>query len=190
MQEFNSWPPALCREARSAEPNSGCLARCDCLLYHPGNSAAVHGSRTISTASYQSIPMIFSLLRKGSARWHGYAVAIVGVLICTAARELLEPLLGSQALLLPYVLAVLPSAWIGGVGPGLAATGLSVVTAIGVFGIARLPGGGNWIDTETHVALFAFEATLIVALTSAVRRSRDTAAAHSQAKDALLAAVS
>jgi signal transduction histidine kinase len=134
--------------------------------------------------------MIFSLLRKGSARWHGYAVAIVGVLICTAARELLEPLLGSQALLLPYVLAVLPSAWIGGVGPGLAATGLSVVTAIGVFGIARLPGGGNWIDTETHVALFAFEATLIVALTSAVRRSRDTAAAHSQAKDALLAAVS
>jgi signal transduction histidine kinase len=133
--------------------------------------------------------MISSPLRLGSRPWQGYVIAVIGVLVCTVARALLEPFLGSQAFLLPYVLAVLPSAWIGGVGAGLAATALSVVAAIGVLGAAPATPPG-WMDTDTHIALFAFEATLIVALTVAVRRSRDTAAAHNAAKDGLLAAVS
>jgi signal transduction histidine kinase len=123
-----------------------------------------------------------------SPLWLGYVVAVSGVLICAGARALLEPVLGSQVLLLPYVLAVLPSAWIGGVGPGLTATALSVIAAVGSF--VRPVAATDWIDVDTHIALFAFEATFIVALTVGVRRSRDLAAAHSAAKDALLAAVS
>jgi signal transduction histidine kinase len=126
--------------------------------------------------------------RLGSRWWHGYALAVLGVFVCSVARELLQPLLGQQALLLPYVIAVLPSAWIGGLGAGLAATLLSVAAAVGFF--IRPAPPSDWIDTDTHIALFAVEATLIVALTVAIRRAHDTAAAHSAAKDALLATVS
>jgi signal transduction histidine kinase len=101
---------------------------------------------------------------------------------------MLHPVLGSQALLLPYVLTILPAAWIGGIGAGLTAMVLSVAATVGLFFWPSPPGG--WMDADVHLALFAIEAALIVVLTVAVRRAHATAAGHNAAKDALLAAVS
>ncbi|MDQ3651742.1 MAG: DUF4118 domain-containing protein [Acidobacteriota bacterium] len=54
-----------------------------------------------------------------------YGVAVLAVALAVALRLVLQPLLGEQAPLLLFTLAVIVSAWFGGLGPGLLATALS-----------------------------------------------------------------
>src|SRR5499427_1809741 len=67
-----------------------------------------------------------------------YAVAPVAVAIAFLARLALTPILGDAAPLLLFVPAVLFAGGLGGLGPGLLATGLSVV--LGFFVITMSPG--------------------------------------------------
>lgn len=60
----------------------------------------------------------------------GYLIAVFGVLAVLLARVTLHPLLDEQALLLPFLLAVVAAAWRGGFGPGLFATGLGVTAGV------------------------------------------------------------
>lgn len=61
----------------------------------------------------------------GHFRWLKYGVAVLAVVAATVVRVLLNPLLGDAAPFLPFILAVLLSAWYGGLRPGLLSTGLS-----------------------------------------------------------------
>ena len=58
-----------------------------------------------------------------------YGVAPTAVALALAARALLAPILHDDTIFLYFVPAVLISAGIGGLGPGLLATGLSLVAA-------------------------------------------------------------
>nr|WP_290221575.1 PAS domain S-box protein [Trichocoleus desertorum] len=58
-------------------------------------------------------------------RWLRYGVAVLVVVAATVVRLLLNPLLGNASPFLPFILAVLFSAWYGGLRPGLLSTGLS-----------------------------------------------------------------
>lgn len=58
-------------------------------------------------------------------RWLQYGIAVLAVAAATGVRVLLNPLLSDAAPFLPFILAVLLSAWYGGLGPGLLSTGLS-----------------------------------------------------------------
>jgi two-component system sensor kinase FixL len=58
-----------------------------------------------------------------------YAIAVVGAAAALAARSLLQPLLGDRSLFLLFLPPVLAAAALGGAGPGLAATALSVIAA-------------------------------------------------------------
>jgi PAS domain S-box-containing protein len=60
----------------------------------------------------------------------GYLIAVFGVLAVLFARLTVHSLLDEQALLLPFMLAVVAAAWRGGLGPGLAATGLGLVAGM------------------------------------------------------------
>jgi two-component system sensor kinase FixL len=67
-----------------------------------------------------------------------YALAPVAVTIAFLARLALTPVLGDASPYLLFVPAVLVAAGLGGLGPGLLATGLSVV--LGFFVITMSPG--------------------------------------------------
>ena len=54
-----------------------------------------------------------------------YLAAIVVVFATVGIRAGLAPVLGTQAPLLPFVLAVFVSAYLGGLGPGLLASALT-----------------------------------------------------------------
>ena len=58
-----------------------------------------------------------------------YAAAVAVVLATVGLRVILAPLLGTQAPLLPFVLAVFVSAYLGGRGPGLLASVLTPIAA-------------------------------------------------------------
>ena len=58
-----------------------------------------------------------------------YAAAVAVVLATVGLRVMLAPLLGTQAPLLPFVLAVFVSAYLGGRGPGFLASVLTPIAA-------------------------------------------------------------
>src|SRR5215211_2715000 len=66
-----------------------------------------------------------------------YGIAIASVALAFAARVLLSPALHEEAPYLFFVPAVLLAAGLGGLGPGLFATGLSLL--LGFFVIAAFP---------------------------------------------------
>jgi two-component system sensor kinase FixL len=68
-----------------------------------------------------------------------YLVALAGVAAAVVAHALLQPLLGDRSMLLVFVPSVFAAAALGGAGPGLAATTLSIAAA---FIIERNGSGG------------------------------------------------
>jgi signal transduction histidine kinase/CheY-like chemotaxis protein len=68
-----------------------------------------------------------------SSRPRQYGIAVLAVGLALLLRLLLQPELGTHALLMPFVLAVLVASWRGGDGPGLLATALSAIAAAYLF---------------------------------------------------------
>lgn len=62
---------------------------------------------------------------------HVITFGLVGLLF--AGRLFLHPLLGDEAPLLGFLLAVMVSAWYGEVGPGITATILSAINGVYFF---------------------------------------------------------
>src|ERR1700689_5217899 len=89
--------------------------------------------------------------RGGAMDWaqkrRGYLTAICCSVLLLALRFAARDPLGEQAILLPFVLAVMAAAWVGGLGPGLLATALSALLAV-LFLIPPLLS--LWIDRVAH----------------------------------------
>jgi PAS domain S-box-containing protein len=66
---------------------------------------------------------------RSSSVWKRFAVVAASVWISTLLAFALKPYLEGQAPFLPFTLAVIASAWYGGLIPGLAATALSFLVA-------------------------------------------------------------
>ncbi len=76
----------------------------------------------------------------------------------------------------PLVLgAVMLSAWYGGLGPGLLATGLGGAIATWLAVAARLPAGPDAAGTVLSLGAFALEALLICGLSSVLRSAEERA---------------
>lgn len=105
-------------------------------------------------------------------------VAFASVAATSVLRWLLTPLLEEAAPLLPFVLPVVLSAWVGGLGPGLLATLLSVVVA----GVVFLDPRGALLPLDvaqfTQVVMFAIWGTVISGLNEALRRAHRGAEQH------------
>jgi PAS domain S-box-containing protein len=107
-----------------------------------------------------------------------FAVGSVG-LIGIVRATVLSPIVGDRSPLGLFTLAVIGSAWIGGLGPGLLATCLALIIG-SVFFIA--PEQIN----QTHITLmiiFTFNAVLISIVCESLRRSRQRA---EEARDKLV----
>jgi PAS domain S-box-containing protein len=89
---------------------------------------------------------------KDQPAWLGYGGALIAVLLVAFGRYSLNSVLGTQAPLLPFILAVLAAAYLGGLRPALLATLLSPLLCTTLF--ADWSGWeerGPWL---AHVALF------------------------------------
>jgi PAS domain S-box-containing protein len=94
-----------------------------------------------------------------------YAVAVAATLLVALTRWALDPWLRDQAILLPFTLAVLAAAVVGGLGPGLTAAFLSMlVSALAFFA----PRGSLVVESMSdvlHLTVFA-GVSLIICLLS------------------------
>lgn len=99
-----------------------------------------------------------------------YASAVASVVVCLTLRRLLDPLIHqSETPFLLFFAPVMLSAWYGGLGPGLLATGL----AAGAIDYDFLPPPGSLkivsLGQGARLALFVAEASLIAYLTQRAR---------------------
>jgi signal transduction histidine kinase len=106
--------------------------------------------------------------RFGAATSYGGAILLVGLIAWL--RWLIDPILGEIARFLPFVVAVVVSTYSGGIGPGIMSVLLS--TVVGTFLFVDEPLSRSRADLF-NVGLFTIEASLIAALTGALRRARD-----------------
>jgi PAS domain S-box-containing protein len=103
------------------------------------------------------------------ARASDYLVAVVSVVAVAVLAQGLNPLLSQDAVLLVFILAVSLAGWLGGVGPGLLATALSVLTHLAT----RLPHAIPWHSGSTHaVHIGLFVAIAVVISLLSERRLR------------------
>ena len=122
------------------------------------------------------MPFAFSALAERLRQTDGktgvvwrYGVAAAAVLIATGVRFALNPVLGAEAPLVPFALAVIVAARMGGRGPGLAATALSSLSANWFF-IEPLNSLGVGTQEEFWgLSLFVIEGALIALLVGSLR---------------------
>jgi signal transduction histidine kinase/ActR/RegA family two-component response regulator len=105
-----------------------------------------------------SAPAYIGPLFRDDAVMLRYGAAIALVLIISVLRALLAPLLGTQAPLLPFVLAVFAAAYLGGRGPALLAAVLTPVLATVFF--TSWPQDGPPMQWLAHVVFFVLIAAL------------------------------
>ena len=112
-----------------------------------------------------------------------YGTAILLVLATGALRWALTPLAGSEAPLLPFLLAVLTTACLGGRGPALLATLLAPILVTVLF--TAWPNGTHTLAYVTHVGLFL---VMAAATTLLVHRLQMSSQAQQKSLEAALAA--
>ena len=98
-----------------------------------------------------------------------YLVAVGAVVLTVGVKLALDPLLGKDKPFLLLFAAVMVSAWLGGLGPGLLATALSSVASAYYF---MDPGHSLAIGAKasTQVGVFVLECLLLCVLSSSRRK--------------------
>src|SRR4051812_6137885 len=116
-----------------------------------------------------------------------YAVAAASVLLATLARWLLNPALGDHFPFVTYFVALLFTAWYGGLGPAALAIALGALSAAYFFipprGSLALRGLDNQVGMALYLVVGAFSALLSEALQIARRRAEADAFAAAQSRE-------
>ena len=98
-----------------------------------------------------------------------YGIAFVSVLLAVAARWTLHPLLGQRQPFVTFYIALIVSAWFGGLGPSLMALALGSLSALVLF----MPRPGSpWRHTAADLlgtALYVVVGSVLVAYSHAHR---------------------
>ena len=103
----------------------------------------------------------------------GYAVAALGVTAAVIANLLLETYLQTSPTLFLFLCAIIFAAWFGGVGPGLAATALSVL-AFDYFFLPPIHSLNLMLSDLPRIALFAMAALFVVGLIATQRNTAES----------------
>ena len=103
-----------------------------------------------------------------------YGVAALAVGVALLIKLLLDPLTVQNTPFLLVFSAIIVSAWYGGLGPGLMATGLSVLATDYFFLYPKGALSGFSVE-GIDVAVFMLEGILVSVLTSSLRSARDRA---------------
>lgn len=105
----------------------------------------------------------------------GYSVAVLATLLALLLRFSLAPLLRENAPLLVFVLPVMFSAWYGGLGAGLFATGLCTLVGTYFFIPPYFSVQITDIVNLTRISIFIFEGLFISWLSESLRSARQRA---------------
>jgi PAS domain S-box-containing protein len=114
-----------------------------------------------------------------------YLVAVLAVAAAAGAGLSVDRLLQSAPFVSLFLCAILLAAWVGGLGPGLLATGLSILS-FDYFFVSPLHSFGFGLDGGLRVALFTIAALFVVWVSVAQKR---TAESLRRARDDLRATV-
>lgn len=101
-----------------------------------------------------------------------YGIAVLASLLALTLRFLLLPILGYEAPLLVFIIAVMLSAWYGGLGPGLLATGLSALMGTYFFVLPALSFQVTELANVARIVIFIAEGILMSGLSEALRKSK------------------
>ena len=104
---------------------------------------------------------------------HRYGIAICAVALATIFRLALTPLVGASLPFLPYFFALIPIAWLLGVGPSLVAIALASVVTTAYFIAPLREFGVSFLTDMIGLALFVAVNLVIVGFAEANRRARD-----------------
>src|SRR6266850_705238 len=102
-----------------------------------------------------------------------YAVAALGVTAAVIANLLLVTYLQASPTLFSFLCAIIFAAWFGGVGPGLAATALSVL-AFDYFFLAPIHSLNLLLSDLPRIALFTMAALFVVGLIAVQRNTAES----------------
>src|SRR5882672_5072348 len=98
----------------------------------------------------------------------GYVIAALGVTAAAVADLLMETYLQASPTLFLFLCAIILAAWLGGVGPGLAATALSV-WAFDYFFLPPIYSFNLMLRDLPRLGLFAMAGLFVVGLIAAQR---------------------
>jgi PAS domain S-box-containing protein len=101
-----------------------------------------------------------------------YGLAVLISFLALLVRFLLVPVLGHEAPLLVFIMPVMLSAWYGGLGPGLLATGLCAFVGTYFFVLPPLSFNVIGIENSVRVIIFIIEGVVISCLNEELRNSR------------------
>jgi PAS domain S-box-containing protein len=100
-----------------------------------------------------------------------YLVAVFTVGLALVLRLVLTPVVGMHSPFLFFILPVAISAWFGGIGPGLVATGLALV-AVDYFFLPPIHSLLAYtLAVKIRVAFFALESTTVSAIVGALKNA-------------------
>jgi PAS domain S-box-containing protein len=102
-----------------------------------------------------------------------YAAVTVGVFTAIIANLLLETSLQTSPTLFLFLCAIIFAAWFGGVGPGLAATALSIL-AFDYFFLPPIHSFDLMLSDMPRLSLFAMAALFVVGLIAAQRNTAES----------------
>jgi PAS domain S-box-containing protein len=118
------------------------------------------------------------------APWRGYAIALLAVLLSWAAREALDSFFPRQLPFITFYLAVAVAAWLGGFGPAVFATLLSLALSWFFFFPPtmsfRLDSSGGAIPLGLFTLVCLGIAAITASLRMALAEARHMAAAATQ----------
>jgi PAS domain S-box-containing protein len=104
--------------------------------------------------------------------WAQYCFAALAVVLATLLRRLFDPIFGDAFPFATLFLAVVASAWFGGLGPGLVAVALGALASA----LFLLPPHGSLLiadaDSRAGLILYCFVGTAIALLGGSMARSR------------------
>jgi PAS domain S-box-containing protein len=100
-----------------------------------------------------------------------YTLAVVATVVVAITRGALDPWLQEQAILLPFTLAVLAAAVVGGLGPGLLAATLSILISVVAFFEPRGTLAVQSMSDVLHLTLFAGISVVICLLSQRLEQA-------------------
>lgn len=106
-----------------------------------------------------------------------YGMGVLTVAVILLLKLLIDPFIREESPFLLFLIAVMVSAWYGGLGPGLLATVLSALVSDYVFLVPHYGFLGYTLGQTVELGLFILEGLVISALTVALHSAKSQAEA-------------
>ena len=126
------------------------------------------------------------LPQRPSGRWRTYVIAVAAVVAAAMVRQVFTPILGDRTPYWTFHIALVVSAWFGGLLPGLLATALGAVLGVYLFVNPAHELGIGTAQDAISLGIYCFIGIVVSLLTESLHRSQlraERASARAQQRD-------